>query len=130
MATGISHFGLTKIEQISVTVHDLEKAVVFYRDYLGLRFLFRGPHMAFFDCGGIRVMLAVPESAKFDHPSSIVYYKVDDIDFAFKTLSARGVIFHGKPHLIAKLPDHELWMAFFEDVDENTMALMCEVRSQ
>lgn len=121
---------LDRIGQIAVTVHDLERAVAFYRDTLGMSFLFQAPpKMAFFDCGGIRLMLGVPEEAEFDHPSSILYYKVDDIQGTHRTLRERGVEFRGEPHLIARMPDHELWMAFFRDSEGNTMALMSEVRS-
>jgi methylmalonyl-CoA/ethylmalonyl-CoA epimerase len=128
MGASTKDVGLGQIGQIAVNVHDLEKAVSFYRDKLGMRFLFQAPKMAFFDCRGIRLMLGIPETPEFDHPSSILYYKVDDIHAAFETLTARGVRFKDKPHLIAKLPDHELWMTFFVDVDGNTLALMSEVR--
>ncbi len=128
MTTPSKDFGLSQIGQIAVNVHDLEKAVSFYRDKLGMRFLFQVPKMAFFDCGGIRLMLGIPETPEFDHPSSILYYKVDDIHAAFEALTARGVTFKDKPHLIAKLPEHELWKTFFVDVDGNTLALMSEVR--
>ena len=120
---------LTRIGQISIIVHDLERAVAFYRDSLGMSFLFQAPpKMAFFDCGGIRLMLGVPEDAEFDHPSSILYFKVDDIQGTDKTFQERGVEFRGEPHLIARMPDHELWMAFFRDSEGNTLALMSEVR--
>jgi len=128
MTTPSKDFGLSQIGQIAVNVHDLEKAVSFYRDKLGMRFLFQVPKMAFFDCGGIRLMLGIPETPEFDHPSSILYYKVDDIHAAFEALTARGVTFKDKPHLIGKLPEHELWKTFFVDVDGNTLALMSEVR--
>jgi len=82
--------------------------------------------MAFFDCGGIRLMLAIPEKPEFDHPSSILYFKVDDIERAAETLSARGVTFEAKPHLVAKLPAHDLWLGFFRDSENNLLALMCE----
>ncbi len=121
-------FALGPIGQIAVTVHDLDKATSFYRDVLGMRFLFRVPKMAFFDCGGIRLMLGIPEGAEFDHPASVIYYKVKDIQAAHETLAGCGVVFLGKPHLIAKLPDHDLWMAFFRDLDNNVLALMSEVR--
>jgi methylmalonyl-CoA/ethylmalonyl-CoA epimerase len=126
MATG--QVGLSKIGQISVIVHDVQKATAFYRDTLGMRFLFEFPNMAFFDCGGIRLMLAPPEKPEFDRPASIIYYKVDDIQGTFELLSSRGVRFEGNPHLIARMPDHDLWMAFFRDVDNNLLALMSEVR--
>jgi methylmalonyl-CoA/ethylmalonyl-CoA epimerase len=116
------------IGQASINVHDIEKAVAFYRDALGLQFLFQaGPKMAFFDCGGVRLMLAVPEKPEFDHPGSIFYFKVADIHTVAQTLESRGVQFDGPPHLIAAMPDHDLWMAFFRDVDGNLQALMSEV---
>jgi predicted enzyme related to lactoylglutathione lyase len=116
------------IGQASINVHDVDKAVAFYRDALGLKFLFQaGPKMAFFDCGGVRLMLAVPEKPEFDHPGSIFYFKVADIHAVAATLASRGVQFEGPPHLIAAMPDHDLWMAFFRDVDGNLQALMSEV---
>jgi methylmalonyl-CoA/ethylmalonyl-CoA epimerase len=116
------------IAQASINVHDVEKAVAFYRDALGLRFLFQaGPKMAFFDCGGVRLMLAMPERPEFDHPGSIFYFKVGDIQAVAATLASRGVQFEGPPHMIAAMPDHDLWMAFFRDPDNNLQALMSEV---
>ena len=121
-------FGLSQIGQISVNVHDLGRAVGFYRNTLGMKFLFEAPNMAFFDCGGVRLMLAVPTDPQFDHPGSIVYYRVADIHAAFDTLSSRGARFENEPHLVARLPDHELWMAFVRDADGNLLALMSEIR--
>jgi methylmalonyl-CoA/ethylmalonyl-CoA epimerase len=116
------------IGQASINVHDVERAVAFYRDALGMRFLFQaGPKMAFFDCAGVRLMLAVPEKPEFDHPSSIFYFKVGDIQAVAATLQSRGVQFEGPPHLLAKMPDHDLWMAFFRDSEGNLQALMSEV---
>ena len=118
-----------RIGQIAVVVHDLDRAVAFYRDTLGLRLLFQAPpKLAFFDCGGIRLMLSLPEEAEFDHPGSILYYKVDDIQGTWATLRDRGADFRGEPHLVVRMPDHELWMAFFRDTEGNTLALMSEVR--
>lgn len=122
-----TRFGLSQIGQIAINVHDLDRAVTFYRDVLGMEFLFQVPGMAFFDCGGVRLMLTVPENAQFDHPSSLVYYRVDDINRDFGLLSEAGVRFAGEPHSIARMPDHELWMAFFDDTEGNTLALMSEV---
>ena len=130
MSTTATEVRLGQIGQISVTVHDLEKAIAFYRDVLGMHFLFQVPKMAFFDCGGVRLMLGIPEVPAFDHPASVIYYKIADIHAAFEALRACSVAFKGKPHLVAKLPDHELWMTFFEDLDGNTLALMSEVRGQ
>jgi len=120
---------LSSIGQIAVSVKDLARAVEFYRDRLGLRFLFQAPPaLAFFDCDGVRLMLDVPLDKEFDHPASILYFRVDDIARAHADLAARGVVFRGAPHLIAKMPDHELWMAFFDDTEGNTLALMTERR--
>ncbi len=121
-------FGLTRLGQVAVTVHDLDRATAFYRDTLGMRFLFRVPNLAFFDCAGVRLMLGVPEQAERDHPSSILYFTVDDLESAYATLDTRGVAFTDRPHLVATMPDHELWMAFFADSEGNTLALMSEVR--
>jgi predicted enzyme related to lactoylglutathione lyase len=93
-----------------------------------MKLLFEVPNMAFFDCGGIRLMLGLPDGPEHDHPGSIVYFKVDDIEGAHGTLSSRGVRFVVKPHLVARMPDHDLWMAFFEDLDRNILALMSEAR--
>ena len=117
---------LCAIGQIAMPVRDPARATAFYRDTLGLSFLFAAPPLAFFDCGGLRLMLTVPESAEFDHPGSILYFRVPDIDAAHRELSARGVRFRDEPHRIARLPDHELWMAFFGDGEGNTLALMSE----
>ena len=125
MAQALPGFGLAQIGQIAVTVSDIDRAVTFYRDSLGMRFLFQVPTLAFFDCGGVRLMLTRPEGAS---GNSIIYYKVDEIEPACQALSSRGVTFEGKPHMIAKMPDHDLWMAFLRDPDGNLIGLMCEVK--
>ena len=118
-----------RIGQIAVVVQDIDRAVAFYRDKLGLRLLFQAPpKLAFFDCGGVRLMLDVPEEEEFKHSSSILYYKVDDIRGTWATLRDRGVEFRDEPHMVARMPDHELWMTFFRDSEGNTLALMSEVR--
>jgi methylmalonyl-CoA/ethylmalonyl-CoA epimerase len=121
---------LNQIGQIALHADNLERAVTFYRDTLGMRLLFQAPPgLAFFDCGGIRVMIdAVKEKEVPDRISSMVYYKVPDLPAVYETLLARGVHFVSKPHLIAKMPDHELWMAFFRDSEQNLVGLMSEVR--
>jgi methylmalonyl-CoA/ethylmalonyl-CoA epimerase len=120
---------LSRIGQISVTVHDLDRAVAFYRDVLGMKLLFQfPPKMAFFDCGGIRLMLSLPDEPEFDHPASILYYPVDDLQGAWAHLKDHGADLRREPHLVARMPDHELWMAFFRDPEGNTVALMSEVR--
>lgn len=120
-------FSISQVGQIAIPVADLEGAVVFYRDVLGLRFLFQAPPgLAFFDCGGVRLMLDVPAKEQENHYASIVYYKVDDLPAAFETLKARGVQFEQEPELVAPMPDHELWMAFLKDPDGNMLGLMWE----
>ena len=119
-------FGLGRIGQISVSVKDVERATAFYRDVLGMRFLFQFPGMAFFDCGGVRLYLARPEKPEFDR-SSVLYYRVDSIDGAARLLRERGVAFEREPHKLHADDRHELWMAFFKDTEDNTLALMSEV---
>lgn len=120
--------GLSEIGQIFVNVHDLDKAIAFYRDTLGMKFLFQAPpSMAFFDCSGIRLMLGVVDRPELDHPASTIYYKVADIEAMYQTLKSRGVEFVAKPHLVARMPTYELWLAEFRDCDNNLMALMSEV---
>ncbi len=116
-----------RVGQIAINVRDLERATAFYRDTLGLAFLFAAPGMAFFDCGGVRLMLGAAERGEFDHPASIIYYRVDDLHGTAASLERRGVRFEQPPHLVAPMPDHDLWMAFFRDPDENVLALMAEV---
>ena len=117
---------LGRIGQIAVRATDLDRSVDFYRDVLGMQFLFRAPNLAFFQCGDVRLMLGPSEGPEHDHPGSIIYYRVDDIQAAHATLRGRGVAFVDEPHLIARLPDREVWMAFFHDVAGNTLAIMSE----
>lgn len=117
----------SRIGQISITVHNLDRAMAFYSQTLGLKHLFTVSKLGFFDCGGIRLMLAVPESPEFDHPSSVLYFSVDDIQAVFTSLSERGVRFEGPPHLIAKMESYDLWMAFFRDSENNLLSLMSNV---
>ena len=119
---------LDRIGQIHINIRDLERAVAFYRDTLGMKFLFQAPNMAFFDCGGVRLMLSPPEGEQFDHKASILYYQVPDIQAAVTELKARGVAFESEPRLIARMPDHDLWMVFFRDSEGNPLELMSEVR--
>ena len=125
--TGAAGVGLGTLGQIAMPVRDLDRATAFYRDALGVRFLFAVPGLAFFDCDGIRLMLSVPESAGSDGAGSVLYFRVDDLGASVAALADRGVAFIDEPHLIATMPDHELWMAFFRDSEGNTLALMSEV---
>ena len=119
---------IAAIGQIAINIKDTERATTFYRDVMGLKFLFPAGKMAFFDCGGVRLMLTPAEKAEFDHPSSILYFKVGDLKAAFERMKAAGAKFEDEPHLIAKMPDHELWMCFFRDTEGNLLGLMSEVR--
>jgi methylmalonyl-CoA/ethylmalonyl-CoA epimerase len=124
-ATGI---GISRIGQIAINAHDVERAAAFYQDALGLKLLFRaGPGLAFFDCGGVRLMLTRPEKPEFDHPGSILYFAVPDIQAAYTKMKEGGVRFEGEPHVIARMPNHDLWMVFFRDSEGNLMGLMSEV---
>ena len=119
--------GLRHVGQISIIVRDVERAVAFYRDTLGLKLLFQAPPgLAFFECGGVRLMLGLAEGTQAG--TSIIYYAVDDIQRAHDVLAARGVRFVGQPHIVARMPDHDLWLAEFLDSEDNALALMCEMR--
>jgi methylmalonyl-CoA/ethylmalonyl-CoA epimerase len=125
MTTG-TQVTLNSIGQIAILVKDVIQATDFYRDKLGMKHLFATGNLSFFDCGGVRLMLDKPE--KIEAGTSIIYFKVAEINEAFEQMRSRKVEFIDKPHLIAKLPDHDLWMTFFRDSEENLLALMSEVR--
>jgi methylmalonyl-CoA/ethylmalonyl-CoA epimerase len=115
------------VGQLAIPVADLERALVFYRDMLGLRFLFQAPPgLAFLDCGGVRLMLAQKLEGEPSEAAGVIYYRVADLDTAYASLRARGVPFVDEPHMIARLPDHELWMVFLRDPDDHLLALMAE----
>ena len=118
---------IENIGQIAINVKDLARATAFYRDTLGLNFLFEAPGLAFFDCGGVRLMLGRAEKPEFDHPTSIVYYRVTNIQAAHDSLRARGVSIEHEPRIIAPMPDHDLWMTFIRDSEDNLIGLMSEV---
>ena len=124
-------FRLNGIEQIAINAYDVERATVFYRDQLGLKHLFSAPpNLSFFDCDGVRLMLSPPATPELDHPSSIIYFKVDDIQNAFATLTERGVNFEGEPTSVADMGDYHLWLAAFRDSENNLLALMSHVPKQ
>ncbi len=118
---------IENIGQIAIAVSDLQRAKDFYGGMLGLRHLFDAGTMAFFACGEVRLMLGAQEKPT-PGGGTILYFRVDEIHAAHATLEARGAVFTHKPHLVAKMPDHELWMAFLADPDGNPVALMCEAR--
>lgn len=121
-------FGLSQIGQIAVNAHDIERATTFYRDTLGMKYLFGIPdNAAFFDCDGLLLMLMLPSKPEFDHPSSILYFNVDDIQQATETLISRGVQFEEKPNFVANMGSYDLWMSFFRDSENNLLALRSQV---
>ena len=120
---------LEKIGQIAITVDDLARAKDFYQNTLGMKLLFEAGQLAFFQCGDVRLMLTTPEKPE-PRGGTILYYKVDDIHATHAALRQRGVAFLQDPHLIARMPDHDLWMAFLKDTEDNTIGIMCEVRGQ
>ena len=119
---------LQRIHQISIRTQDTPRAVAFYRDTLGLKLLFQAPPaLAFFDCSGVRLMLG-PAEPEFDHQGSVLYFAVDDIKATHTALADGGVKFRSAPHMVAKLPDREVWLADFVDSEGNVLALMSEPR--
>ncbi len=128
---GSNTLGISKLDQVAINVQDLNRATTFYRDVLQLPHLFTvGDKLAFFDCGGTRLMLTRPEKPEFDHPGSILYFKVLDIHGAHARLVGEGVHIEDAPHLIAKMGSFDLWMFFFRDTENNLLALSCELPPQ
>jgi len=128
MMTTASTVGISRIGQIAINIKDLDRATEFYRDVMGLPLLFSTGKLTFFDCSGVRLMLSAPEKPEFDHPSSIIYFSVPDIKVAHQQMLGSGARFEDEPHLIAKMPDHDLWMTFFRDTEGNLLGLMSEVK--
>jgi predicted enzyme related to lactoylglutathione lyase len=124
---GRTNLGIINIGQISIVVHDAPRATTFYRDVLGLPLLFTAGNMAFFDCGGVRLMLGPASSPELDHPSSILYFRVPDIHSAHQRLIDAGAKIEAPPRLIAPMKAHDLWMVAFRDSEGNIHELMSEV---
>lgn len=119
---------LGRIGQIALTVSDMDRSIAFWRDTVGLSFLFQAPNVAFFDVAGVRLMLSTGESADAKAAGTVLYFEVDDLDRVFAELRARGVTVAkgGEPHFIARLGAKDLWMAFLQDPDGHVFALMHE----
>ena len=118
-----------RIGQIAVVCKDVARATTFYRDTLGLTFLFAaGPTLSFFQCGGIRLMLSTSEGGQLDRYSSMLYYFVSDIEGTQRDLEAKGVTFLEQPRMIAQMPDHQLWLSAFTDSEGNMLGMMEEKR--
>lgn len=119
--------GIEGVAQISLSARDLSRGVAFYRDVLALPLLFEVPGAAFFACGGVRLMLAVPEQGADDGTSSsIIYYRVEDLERSYTRLIDRGVGSERAPHLVGRMGDTEVWMAFLRDSEGNLFALTSE----
>lgn len=118
---------VSALGQVAFTVSDVARSTAFYRDTVGLRFLFAaGPSLAFLDLGNARLMLSAPEGEFAPGGSTVLYLKVADITASHAAMRGRGVLFVDEPHLVAPMPDHDLWMCFFRDPDDHLLALMCE----
>jgi len=120
--------GLGAIGQIALHVSDADRAERFYRDTLGLPLLFRFGDVVFFDCAGVRLMLEGGHESTGKREQFCLYFRVSGIEAAAAALRSRQVYFEREPHRVAKMPDHELWMAFMHDPDGNLLALMEEKR--
>ena len=121
-----SSVNLDKVGQIAVTVSDLARSRDFYQKILGMKFLFDAGNMSFCQCGDIRFMIGASQKP-IAHSGTVIYFSVEDIQRTHAALQEQGVAFLAPPHLVARMPDHDLWMAFLADPDENTLGLMCEV---
>jgi predicted enzyme related to lactoylglutathione lyase len=115
---------LEDVGQIAMRATDVARATTFYRDTLGLSLAIEAPGMAFFQVGSLMIMLGRPDSAEFDHPGSLLYFRTGDIRAAHAALAGRGVRFRDQPHVVHRAGERELWMAFFDDSEGNILALM------
>lgn len=120
---------IQKIGQIGVPVKDLNRALDFYKEKLGLSLLFNTNSMAFFECNGLRLMLTLPEKEEFALSSSVIYFEVNNIKDTYERLLGKEVTFIDEPHVVAKMGQTETWMVFFKDTEDNTHALLSEVES-
>lgn len=118
---------VSSIKQIAITVSDVDKALRFYRDTLGLEFLFSaGPNLAFLNADGVRIMLSTPQGAGAVGANSILYFSVNDIEKAYKEFVEKGAKEERAPQLAANMHDHDLWTGFLRDPDDNLVGLMEE----
>lgn len=115
------------VGQIGVPVKNLENAISFYQHVLALPLLYHDERLAIFECNGVRLLVSLPEKENFAHPSSVIYFQVENINDTYKKMTEKGVLFLDQPHVVAKLGNVETWMVFFKDPDGNTHAFMSEV---
>ena len=123
--TNSNDLSLSSLLQLSMPVQDIDRAVAFYRDVLGARFLFQAGTLGFFDLDGVRLMLAVPEG-EGGAGGSVLYFRVPNVPAAHEVMRARGVVFDADPHVVHRDDRHELWMAFFRDSEGNLLAISGE----
>ena len=120
---------VSKLGQVAITVSDVPKALAFYRDILGVTFLFSPSRtMAFLSAGEVRLMLSTPQGAGTPGANSILYFTVSDIEQAYASFVSRGATGERAPQLAARMADHELWLGFLRDPDGNLVGLMEEKR--
>lgn len=116
------------VGQLMIPVDDFDSGVAFYRDVLGLPFLFAAPpQMAFFMCGAVRLLVGVLPPGQAAARGSAIYFSVPDIHAVHAGLAAKGVCFNQVPHLVHRSAQSELWLAQFLDPDGNQLALMSEL---
>ncbi|HDX9589779.1 TPA: VOC family protein [Bacillus pseudomycoides] len=120
---------IQKVGQIGVPVKDLDRAINFYKEKLGLLLLFNTDTMAFLECNGLRLFLSLPEKEEFAQSSSVIYFQVEKIKETYEDLLSKEIVFIDEPHIVAKMGQLETWMTFFKDTEGNTHALMSEVKS-
>ncbi|KOP79806.1 glyoxalase [Lysinibacillus sp. FJAT-14745] len=119
---------IQKVGQIGIPVKELDRAIHFYKEKLGLSLLFNTDSMAFFDCNGLRLLLSLPEKDEFIYSSSIIYFQVENMSKTYEDLVNKNVTFIDEPHVVAKMGQTETWMVFFKDTEDNTHAFMSEVQ--
>ncbi|MDD1501336.1 VOC family protein [Lysinibacillus sp. CNPSo 3705] len=119
---------IQSVGQIGIPVKELDRAIHFYKEKLGLSLLFNTDSMAFFDCNGLRLLLTLPEKDEFIYSSSIIYFQVENLSMTYEDLVNKNVTFIDEPHVVAKMGQTETWMVFFKDTEDNTHAFMSEVQ--
>jgi catechol 2,3-dioxygenase-like lactoylglutathione lyase family enzyme len=118
---------IQKVGQVGIPVKNMERAIKFYKETLQLPLLFKTDNLAFFDCDGVRLLLSLPETEEFANASSVLYFQVENIHASYEKLKAKDVRFIDEPHIVGKMGQTEIWMAFYKDSEENTHAFMSEV---
>ncbi|HEY2820900.1 MAG TPA: VOC family protein [Candidatus Acidoferrum sp.] len=119
---------LTGILQIAISVKEIDRAIAFYRDVLNLPLLMTAPNMAFFNCGGVRLYLSSATAPEHASPNSFIYFRTPDIDALFADAKSKNVSIHQEPQIIARMPDHDLWLMWIKDSEENLLGIMEERR--